>query len=73
MPIPTNKPFKLEAFWCSHPEFHNIVQQSWHHNDLIQATSYFQENVTTWSKDTFGNIFQKKKRILTRLEGIQNS
>lgn len=38
---PTKKPFKLQSFWCSHPDFHNIVQQSWLQNDLPQATATF--------------------------------
>jgi hypothetical protein len=26
-----------------------------------------------WNKDTFGNIFKRKKELLSRLNGIQNS
>lgn len=66
---PSNKPFWLESFWCSHREFHNIIRQRWQQNDLTQATSLLQHNVTSWIKATFGNIFHKKRRILARWDG----
>lgn len=59
---PTNirKPFRLEPFWCSHPEFTNVVTNSWHNRNISEALDIFKENITTWSSSTFGDIFRGK-------------
>ncbi|KAK4726505.1 hypothetical protein R3W88_031422 [Solanum pinnatisectum] len=68
-----NKPFRLEKFWVDHPEFSDLVKRSWENKSLYDALPIFTSNAIEWSKKTFGNIFLKKKKILARLEGIQNS
>lgn len=33
----------------------------------------FTSSITTWNRDIFGNIFQRKKRLLARLEGVNRA
>ncbi|KAH0776459.1 hypothetical protein KY290_007870 [Solanum tuberosum] len=68
-----SKPFRLEKFWLEHPDFINLVERCWINNDLISAISLCRNEAHIWSRETFGNIFKKKRTILARLGGIQNS
>lgn len=56
------KPFRLESFWCNHPDFVNVVDSSWNNNNIVTATSKFQEKVINWKNTTFGDIFKKKRK-----------
>lgn len=68
------RPFRLETMWTSHPDFIKIVKQAWDKNkSLLGALSSFELEVTGWAKSTFGDIFQTKRRLLGRLQGIQSS
>jgi len=59
--------------WTSHPEFPNVVKNSWAAaSNLIEATKIFENKSTTWNKETFGNIFHQKKTILSKIRGIHN-
>ena len=37
------------------------------------ATNFFEYNAKEWNKNCFGDIYQRKRRILARLEGIQKA
>lgn len=67
------KPFRFETMWLSHPTFENVVIQSWEEGGHVLQNSIdiFCHKVTKWNKEVFGNVFQKKRKLLARLEGIQ--
>lgn len=66
--------FRFETIWSSHPELPNIIDNTWKNaHNLPDAISQFERDVTTWNKNTFGNIFYKKNNIIKRLQGIHNS
>lgn len=67
-----NKPFRLESFWYRHPQFTNLVNDSWDNTSYTEASSKFLSNIKEWKTKNFGDIYRKKKNILARLEGIQN-
>lgn len=69
----TNKPFRLEKYWLSHPKFRKVVKQSWDSRNFSDTLNFFQTNIKEWSAQNFWDIFANKKRILARLRGIQNS
>ncbi|KAL7239070.1 hypothetical protein ACSBR2_005045 [Camellia fascicularis] len=71
---PLNRPFRFEAAWLCHPNFTD-VQQSWWNMDhnLINAINDFTHNVKIWNKETFGNIFKRKRNLLAHIEGLQKS
>jgi hypothetical protein len=75
--LPLNRgtrPFRFEAAWIDHPEYMNLVNQSWNssnHNTIL-ALKTVSEKSTIFNKEVFGNIFKSKKHIESRLKGVQN-
>lgn len=69
----TNKPFRLETYWCRHPLFINLVKDNWNNTSYTLASSKFRDNIKEWKFLNFGDTYKKKKNILARLRGIQNS
>jgi CRISPR/Cas system-associated endonuclease Cas3-HD len=41
--------------------------------DIVQSLNNLTTHLKKWNKETFGDIFKRKKEILSRLNGIQNS
>ncbi|KAL7183941.1 hypothetical protein ACSBR2_026167 [Camellia fascicularis] len=74
-PNPQNRPFRFEAAWLSHPNFSEVVNDSWLNMDchFLAAINNFTQNVKTWNRDVFGNIFKRKRSLLARIEGIQKA
>lgn len=77
---PTNqqlldKPFRFQKMWLSHLDFQNLVKLAWPGGwtDVKESINLFSKRAIIWNKESFGNIFYKKKRILARLRGIQLS
>ena len=55
-----------------HPEWNDWVHRQWDSNlEVINNLNNLKKAVAIWNKETFGNIFYNKRKILTRLEGIQ--
>lgn len=71
---PTNRPFRFEVACLSYDTFPSFLQEKWN-KDAVLPTSlqYLTPNLHEWNKETFGNIFHRKKELLARLNGIQNS
>ena len=68
------KPFKFQSFWLSDPSFPNVVNQAWKQpRKLMEAIEVFSRQASLWNKNQFGNIFQKKKKVLARLDGVQKA
>lgn len=65
------RPFRFLAAWLTHDDFKRFMQCSWSHNlpwnDHMQK---FKHDLERWNKDTFGNIFARKRRLLRKLESI---
>ena len=71
-PIGRKTLFRFQSCWLSDPSFPNVVSQAWHPNpSLVEADKVFTEDAANWNRLSFGNIFEKKKNIMTRLNGIQ--
>lgn len=63
--------FKFLSSWLDHSDFRNQVLTNWQHTSLWNDNIFRLSNaLKKWNRDVFGNIFQKKRRILSRLEGI---
>ncbi|XP_019173302.1 PREDICTED: uncharacterized protein LOC109168902 [Ipomoea nil] len=66
--------FKYNAAWATHPGFMEFVKSNWNSNvELDQCKNELAAKFRCWNKSTFGNIFHRKRRVLARLEGVQNS
>ncbi|KAL7237498.1 hypothetical protein ACSBR2_003739 [Camellia fascicularis] len=70
-----NRPFRFEAAWMSHPGLIDVIKSAWlpMNVTLFDATSDFTHKVTDWNKETFGNIFKRKRRLLARIEDPQKA
>ncbi|XP_050259946.1 uncharacterized protein LOC126705028 [Quercus robur] len=67
------RPFRFQPMWLSHLTFPEVVRDAWTNSaSLHQAVSNFSSKEISWNKSQFGNLFQRKNRILARLKGIQN-
>ncbi|WCJ39803.1 DNAse I-like superfamily protein [Euphorbia peplus] len=72
--VRTNKKFRSELAWFSHPDFLNQIQSIWNRNvDFMTNTMALTNHLSDWNSSVFGNIFRKKRRLLARIKGIQNS
>lgn len=70
----SKRPFKFQTCWLLNPTFPNVVSEAWNQSvGLVEATEKFSKDVAHWNKTHFGNVFNWKKYILARLNGIQRT
>ena len=70
----TTRPFRFQPMWLSHPSFPGVVYEAWSNSPTLQqVVMSFSQKASNWNKFHFGNLFQRKKRVLARLKGIQES
>ncbi|XP_019180199.1 PREDICTED: uncharacterized protein LOC109175391 [Ipomoea nil] len=68
------KEFKYNATWASHPEFPNFIKNNWNSDQsLEQAKKALATKLQSWNRNSFGNIFQRKRRVLARIKGTQRA
>lgn len=68
------RPFRFQAAWLDHKDFAQLVQDSWVGGNVItQKLGSLAQALQRWNKTVFGNVFQRKRRLLRRLEGIQRA
>ncbi|KAH9666802.1 putative ribonuclease H protein [Citrus sinensis] len=66
------RPFRFLAAWLTHEHFNNFVKRMWNpQSHYSAAASHFVQEVQVWNRDVFGNIFQRKRRLMARINGIQ--
>ncbi|XP_030943692.1 uncharacterized protein LOC115968435 [Quercus lobata] len=60
-----NRPFKFQSFWLSNPSFLGVVMTAGSHTRNLSALiEKFTSEMTQWNKNQFGNIFEKKRRLI---------
>ncbi|QHO01901.1 hypothetical protein S245_044725 [Arachis hypogaea] len=60
--------------WMQHEDFQSFITEAWpKYLPLVPATHVFLEKIKIWNCDIFGHLFKKKRSLLNRLKGIQNS
>ncbi|XP_072084360.1 uncharacterized protein [Arachis hypogaea] len=68
------RPFIFLAAWLDHPGFDDVVNSGWDlQGNWNSCMENFQKVLKNWNHNVFGNIHQKKSKILRRLQGIKNS
>lgn len=73
-PMCSNRPFRFQTMWLMHPEFPKFVKDSWDQDQaLSEAITNFTRKAKQWNVDVFGNIFNRKKRVIARLNGAQKA
>jgi len=73
MLIATNsKPFRFQVAWVSHQQFEKVIKTNWtSSNTLVPKLKDLATALSTWNKDIFGNLFQRKRKLWERIKGIQ--
>ncbi|CAI0395768.1 unnamed protein product [Linum tenue] len=68
-----SRPFRFEAAWLTSDSFSDFLTGNWNPQiPLPEALESLSERLKLWNRNSFGNIFQKKRRLLKRIQGIQN-
>ncbi|OMO72173.1 Endonuclease/exonuclease/phosphatase [Corchorus capsularis] len=70
-----NRPFRFEAAWLVHPEFKHLFATAWNKGagSLISAIEQVSTEVRVWKEEVFGNIYKRKRILVVRIRGIQQS
>ncbi|KAJ8649299.1 hypothetical protein MRB53_002322 [Persea americana] len=75
--INTYKMFWFENMWLLQPDFHAVIRSSWATNEF--STEFgnklvdLQETISTWKRETYGNLYASIEKLYRRIAGIQNS
>ncbi|KAL0017636.1 hypothetical protein SO802_004705 [Lithocarpus litseifolius] len=73
-PDRANRPFRFQSMWLLHPDFSRVVKEAWPEGrPLHLATEDFTRKKKKWNFEVFGNLFNRKRRVLARLSGTQNA
>ena len=66
------KPFRFEAAWLHHDEFAEFLRKGWETGfEVPKALEKLTADLKVWNRDVYENIFQRKRRVLARLGGVQ--
>ena len=69
-----NRPFCFQSMWLLHPEFLRVVKEAWSEGGSLHLTTVgFTRKVRKWNSKVFGNLFNRKRRVLNRLSGTQRA
>lgn len=65
------RPFRFMAAWLTHEDFDSFMRNTWR-SDLSwnEQINNLQGKLRHWNRDVFGDVFQRKKRLLRRLDRI---
>lgn len=69
------KPFRFETMWMSHPDFPHITNFHWLHSSgsVSLKTKNFTDALHVWNQRVFGNIFKRKRKLLSRMSGLEKA
>lgn len=59
-----------QAAWTLEPGFTDLTKKAWEGKSWHEGHKSFTESVTVWNDKVVGNIPQRKRRLIRRLEGI---
>jgi len=66
------RPFCFEVAWTTHDSFADLLKTGWRSSsNFITALDNLTLKLKDWNWEVFGSIFQRKKRVLARLGGVQ--
>ncbi|KAL5844253.1 hypothetical protein ACOSQ4_010211 [Xanthoceras sorbifolium] len=75
IPRGTFRPFRFEAMWLNHENFPSLILDKWesYEGSINLKLHMISEYLKNWTKVEFRCIFNNKKGVLARLQGIQNN
>ncbi|CAL1402102.1 unnamed protein product [Linum trigynum] len=67
-----SRPFKFEAAWLTSNTLLSTIAGAWDSSaSLPDALSNLSSALQAWNREVFGNVQQKKRRLLGRIRGIE--
>uniref|UniRef100_A0A2C9UFL8 Endonuclease/exonuclease/phosphatase domain-containing protein n=2 Tax=Manihot esculenta TaxID=3983 RepID=A0A2C9UFL8_MANES len=67
-------PFHFQLAWMNHANLGMIVGNALNSfTDILDSIKNLALDLCLWNRNSFGNIFSRKKRILARIAGIQKT
>ncbi|KAJ1420439.1 Endonuclease/exonuclease/phosphatase superfamily [Sesbania bispinosa] len=71
--IQQNRPFRYLDAWSYHQDYHQVVLNAWRsgRSNALDGLDRVRRDSVTFNKEVFGNIFQHKRRVESRLRGVQ--
>lgn len=76
----SNRPFRFESFWFSHPNFKEVVIVAWKSFippagakmfQFQQKLKYLKQVLKSWNRTQFGNIFDQRKALEQQMNTLQ--
>lgn len=66
------KSFHFQATWLSHPEYPNLVTNTWNstQGNVYNKLHKVQVESTKFNEKVFGNIFKRKRHLDARIKGV---
>lgn len=69
-----NKPFRFERAWQSHSLYKNSINAAWNPTlDVVLNIQNAKLYLQNWGKEVFGDVSRRKRRLLSRIGGIQKA
>jgi len=70
---PRRRPFRFEAAWLSHEGFKELLNVSWNRNlSTPIALQELQKILKKWNKEVFGDIQQRKEKLVVEIKEVQD-
>lgn len=67
-----NHPFPCLDSWMHHRDFSSLVQHNWHGEaPVVASLAQPRSAILVWNKEIYGNIFERKKRLVPELILVQ--
>lgn len=67
------RPFRFLAAWLTHEDFPNMMASSWQRNgQWCNQIKYLQNSPYYWNRRVFGNIFERKQKLIRELERLDD-
>ncbi|CAL1393437.1 unnamed protein product [Linum trigynum] len=67
-----SRPFKFEGAWLTHESYDTFLSNNWDSQAPLQeALQDMATKLSQWNQSTFGNIYRRKRRLMSRIQGIK--
>ena len=67
------RPFRFEAAWLSHDGFRDLLSASWNRQmSTPAALIMLRKTLRRWNKEVFGEVQQRKEKLLTDIKTLQD-
>ncbi|XP_019190501.1 PREDICTED: uncharacterized protein LOC109184961 [Ipomoea nil] len=71
---PSPAPFIFQAAWLTRDDVHSVVERTWRSDrSFLENTQNLASELATWNKESFGNVFKRKRVLMNRLSGVQKT